>query len=175
MTGFDIAGDEAGFPIDAHVSAFKYAATHNIPCTAHAGEARGPRSVWETLQHFSPLRLGHGVRCIEDTTLLEHLRKHNIHLEICPTSNIQTDVFQTYPSHPISNIYEAGLSISINTDARTMANITLTQEYEKLHRTFSWGKEQFLQCNLHALRAAFISEPIKHKLIDRLLDMYHAL
>lgn len=175
VTGFDIAGDEAGFPIDAHVSAFQYAAAHNIPCTAHAGEACGPDNVWETLQHFSPLRLGHGVRSIEDTILVEHLRKHNIHLEICPTSNIQTNVYQTYPDHPISNIYKAGLSISINTDNRTMANNTLTQEYEKLHRTFGWGKEQFMQCNLHALKAAFISEPIKQQLIESLLDAYNAL
>ena len=51
---FDIAGDEAGFPIDAHISAFQYAAAHNIPCTAHAGEARGSNSIWETLQHFHP-------------------------------------------------------------------------------------------------------------------------
>ena len=95
VVGFDIAGDEAGFPIDAHITAFQYAAAHNIPCTAHAGEARGSNSIWETLQHFHPLRLGHGVRSIEDPALLEHLRQHNIHLEICPTCNVQTDVCQT--------------------------------------------------------------------------------
>jgi adenosine deaminase len=175
VVGFDIAGDEASFPIDAHISAFQFAATHNIPCTAHAGEARGSNSIWETLQHFHPLRLGHGVRSIEDPSLLEHLRQHNIHLEICPTCNVQTDVCQTYPDHPISDIYDAGLSISVNTDTRAMTNITLTQEYEKLHRTFGWGKEQFLQCNLHALRAAFISEPVKQRLINRLLEAYHTL
>jgi len=175
VVGFDIAGDEAGFPIDAHISAFQYAAAHNIPCTAHAGEARGSNSIWETLQHFHPLRLGHGVRSIEDPALIEHLLRNNIHLEICPTCNVQTDVYQTYSDHPISNIYDAGLSISVNTDTRTMTNITLTQEYEKLHQTFGWGKEQFLQCNLHALRAAFISEPVKQQLIDRLLEAYHTL
>jgi adenosine deaminase len=175
VAGFDIAGDEAGFPMDAHISAFQYAAAHNIPSTAHAGEAHGPKSIWETLQHFHPLRLGHGVRSIEDPTLLEHLRQHNIHLEICPTCNVQTDVCPTYPDHPINNIYDAGLSIGVNTDTRTMTNITLTQEYEKLHRTFGWEKEQFLQCNLHALGAAFISESVKQQLIDRLLEAYHAL
>jgi adenosine deaminase len=175
VAGFDIAGDEAGFPIDAHISAFQYAATHNIPCTAHAGEARGSNSIWETLQHFHPLRLGHGVRSIEDPALLEHLRQHNIHLEICPTCNVQTDVYHTYLDHPISDIYDAGLSISVNTDTRAMTNITLTQEYEKLHHTFGWEKEQFLQCNLHALKAAFISEPVKQQLINRLLEAYHTL
>ncbi len=88
VVGFDIAGDEVGFPIDAHIAAFQYARAHNIPCTAHAGEARGAESVWETLQHFNPLRIGHGWRSIEDPALLEHLRQHHIHLEVCPTSNV---------------------------------------------------------------------------------------
>jgi adenosine deaminase len=101
--------------------------------------------------------------------------RNKIHLEVCPTCNVQTNVCQTYSDHPIGDIYDAGLSISVNTDTRAMTNITLTQEYEKLHRTFGWDKEQFLQCNLHALRAAFISEPVKQRLIDRLLVAYHTL
>ena len=175
VVGFDIAGDEAGYPVDAHVSAFQYAAEHNIPCTAHAGEARGPDSVWETLKNFHPSRLGHGVRSIEDPALLEHLYQQDIHLEVCPTCNVQTDMYPTYPDHPISKIYDAGISIGVNTDTRTMTKITLNEEYENLHKTFGWGKEQFLQCNLNALRAAFIPEPFKIQLTDRLLEVYRAV
>lgn len=175
VAGFDIAGDETGFPIDAHISAFEYAVERNIPRTAHAGEARGPQSVWEILQHFHPLRLGHGVRSVEDPTLMEHLRRHKIHLEVCPTCNVQTDMYPTYADHPITHIYDARLSMGVNSDTRTMTNVTVTQEYEKLHRTFGWGKAQFLECNLHALRAAFVPEPVKQQLTDRLLEGYQAL
>jgi len=175
VTGFDIAGDESSFPIDAHIPAFQFAEAHNIPCTAHTGEGRGPKRVWEVLQHFHPRRLGHGVRSVEDPTLLEHLRLRNIHLEICPTSNVKTDLYKTYADHPIRNIYDAGLSIGVNSDSHTLVGVTLTQEYEKLHQTYGWGKEQFLQCNLNALRAAFIPEPTKQPLIDRLLEEYHTL
>ena len=175
VAGFDIAGDEAGFPIDAHVPAFQYAATHQIPATAHAGEACGSESVWETVHHFRPQRLGHGVRSIEDPALLEHLRQHNIHLEICPTCNVQTDLCQTYSDHPIGELADAGLSIGVNSDTRTMTRITLTQEYEKLHQNFGWEREQFLQCNLHALNAAFVPEPVKQGLVDRLLEAYRIL
>ncbi len=172
VVGFDIAGDEAGFPIDAHVKAFHYAHEHLIPCTAHAGEAKGSQSLWETLRNFNPARIGHGVRSIEDPALIEHLRRNNIHLEVCPTCNVQTDVCQTYPDHPISDIYDAGLSINVNTDTRTMTNINLNQEYEKLHWTFGWGKEQFLQCNANALRAAFIPEQSRTELMVRLMEGY---
>ncbi len=175
VVGFDIAGDEAGYPIDAHILAFQYAVAHNIPCTAHAGEARGPESVWEVLQNFHPSRLGHGVRSIEDPSLMEHLRQRDIHLEICPTCNVQTDIYPTYPDHLINWIYNSGLSIGVNTDTRTITDITLSREYEKLHSTFGWGKERFLQCNLNALRAAFIPEPLKMQLTDRALEAYRAV
>jgi len=175
VIGFDIAGDECNFPIDEHIPAFEYAAAHNIPCTSHAGEALGSERVWEVLQYFHPLRLGHGVRSIEDPALLEHLHQHNIHLEICPTSNVKTDIYKTYADHPVRNLYEAGLSVGINPDAYTLIGITLTQEYEKLHQTFGWGKAQFLHCNLNAIKAAFIPEAAKKPLIDRLQEAYQAL
>ena len=177
VVGFDIAGDEVGFPVDAHIAAFQYARAHNIPCTAHAGEASGAESVWETLQHFNPLRIGHGWRSIEDAALLEHLRKHQIHLEVSPTSNVHVyhQALNTYSDHPIDTIYDSGISMSVNSDVRTLISVTLTEEYEKMNRAFGWEKEHFLQCNLNALRAAFISEPVKQQLIDRLLAAYGTL
>jgi adenosine deaminase len=167
-----IAGDEAGFPLDAHIPAFQYAAQNGIPYTAHAGEASGPESVRETLQRLRPSRIGHGVRSVEAPTLIEHLRKEHMHLEVCPTSNLQTNIYESYAAHPINRLFDAGLSLGVNTDARTITNITLTQEYEKLHQVFGWDKRHFLQCNLNAIRAAFLPEPIKQRLEKRLREGY---
>jgi len=172
VAGFDIAADEAGFPINAHLKAFHYAGEHHIPCTVHAGEAKGPESVWETLRNFQPARIGHGVRSIEDPILIEHLRRNNIHLEVCPTCNVQIDIYPDYESHPVDKLYHSGLSLSINTDTRTITNITLTQEYEKMNRVFGWEVEDFLQCNLNALRAAFIPEQTRKELMARLIEGY---
>ena len=172
VAGFDIAGDEVGSPMDAHVKAFQYAYEHGIPCTAHAGEAAGPDSVWETLQYLHPARLGHGVRSIEDPTLMEHLRHHQIHLEVCPTSNVMIDLCPDYESHPVDKLYRAGLSIGINNDAYTLINTTLTQEYERLNRVFGWEREDFFQCNVNALEAAFIPEYTREELMLRLVDGY---
>jgi len=94
IVGFDIAGDEAGFPIDQHLKSFEYARANNIPCTAHAGEAKGAGSVWETLKNLKPSRVGHGVRSIEDSTLITFLKAKNIHLEICLTSNLRTNIYR---------------------------------------------------------------------------------
>ena len=172
VVGFDIAADEAGFPIDAHIPAFRYARNRGIPRTAHGGEGRGPDSVWEILEHFAPSRLGHGVRSIEDPVLLERLRQHQIHLEVCPTSNIMTNIYNTYADHPIDKLYQEGLSVGVNSDARTLVNITPSQEYAMLHQRFGWDAQHFLRCNTDALKAAFVPEDVRDQLLARLAESY---
>ena len=172
VAGFDIAADKPGNVIDAHMAAFQYARDKGIPYTAHAGESRGLDNVWETVQHFAPSRLGHGVCSIQDPALLEHLRQHQSHLEACPTCNVQTNCYDTYADHPIDKLYRAGISVGVNTDTRTISNITLSQEYAKLHETFGWDAEDFFHCNRNALNAAFVPDDVRDKLLARLADGY---
>jgi adenosine deaminase len=169
VVGFDIAADEAGYSVDAHKKAFEDAIKKDLPRTAHAGEARGADSMWETLKYFSPQRIGHGVRSIEDKELIELLVKRKIHLEICPTCNIQTNVFNEYRDHPINILYNSGVSVGINTDARSLVNISLTSEYMKLVNIFGWGIKHFYDCNINALSSAFISSSNKEQL-ERVLN-----
>ena len=163
IVGFDIAADEAGFPIDKHIKAFQFANSNAIPCTAHAGEAKGAESVWETLKNFHPSRIGHGVRSAEDTTLLSFLKRNNIHLEVCPTSNVQTNVFIKIQDHTADKIYNSGVSMSISTDARTISNVTLADEYKLMEQVFHWDKVHFKKCNLEAIDHSFASVEIKDK------------
>ena len=172
VAAFDIAADKPGNVIDDHIPAFQYARENGIPFTAHVGETRGIENVRDTLQHFAPLRLGHGVCSIEDPELVDYLRENEIHLEACPTCNVQTNCYDTYADHPIDRLYRAGVSIGVNTDTRTISDVTLTEEYEKLNDVFGWEKEEFLQCNLNALRAAFIPQETREELIARLREGY---
>jgi adenosine deaminase len=174
IAGIDLGAYEAGFPIYTHIPAFQYATQQGIPRTVHAGEARGAESVWETLKHLHPSRIGHGVRSIEDPLLVKHLRQERIHLELCPTSNVQINLYESYAHHPINAFYESGVSVGVNTDIRMIANVTLTQEYEKLHEVFGWGKRHFLQCNLNALEAAFLPEDVKQHLEKHVRAGYEA-
>jgi adenosine deaminase len=168
VAALDIAGDEAGFPIEPHIAAFRYAIDHGLPRTAHAGEARGADSVWETLKFFEPTRIGHGVRSVEDPALVHHLRNERIHLEVCPSSNVQTRTAPTYAEHCVDKLYRDGVSLGINTDARTITNVTLKQEYARLREHFAWTDEQLTACNREALRAAFIDDATRFRLLDRL-------
>jgi adenosine deaminase len=170
VTALDLGADEAGFPVDAHISAFRRARERGIPCTAHAGEAKGPESVRETLAYLQPSRIGHGVRSIEDPVLVEELSKKNIHLEICPSCNVQIDVFDTLAHHPIHRLYEAGVSLGINTDGRTITDVSLSEEYERLQQVFGWGAEQFRICNQKALAASFLPAAQQQELQKKWFD-----
>jgi adenosine deaminase len=172
VCGFDIAADEAGFPVNNHIKAFDYAARKKLNVTAHAGEACGAESVWETLKHFRPSRIGHGVRSLEDDALVERLKRDDIHLEVCPTSNVQTNVFDTISDHNIDRIYHSGISMGVNTDGRTVSDVTLESEYALLAREFGWTKEHLLRCNLEAIRHAFTTDEIKEELRSRVTMAY---
>lgn len=172
VSGFDMAGNEADFPIDDHIAGFRLARDHGIPCTSHAGEARGPESVRDTLRHFGTVRIGHGVRSIEDQELVEELAEKGVHLEICPSSNVQINVYDTLADHPVDRLRRAGVSLGINTDSRTLSNTTLEQEYGLLAGQFGWGPAEFLQCNMYALRAAFLPEAEKARLAEILTKGY---
>ena len=168
VVALDIAGDEAGYSIDAHVPAYRFAIEHGLDRTAHAGEARGAESVWETLRAFQPSRIGHGVRSSEDASLVDHLRRERIHLEVCPSSNVQTRTCPSYGEHPVDMLLRAGVSLGISTDTRTITNVTLEREYARLREVFGWGDAELLTCNREALRAAFLDQATRDRLLEKL-------
>jgi adenosine deaminase len=173
VVALDLAGDEAGFPLDPHIAAYQYAREHGLFRTAHAGEGAGPESVWETLRLLSPGRIGHGVRSIEDDELIGHLRREHIHLELCPSSNVQiVPSIDEWAKHPIDELYREGVALNVNTDARMLVRTTLLNEYESMTRFFGWGAEEFLRTNLMAVDAAFVDEATKRILRKELVQGY---
>jgi adenosine deaminase len=165
VVALDLAGDEAGFPLDAHTGAYRYAREHGLYRTAHAGEALGPESVWETLRLLEPQRIGHGTRSIEDPKLVEHLRRERIHLELCPTANVQIiPSIRSMEEHPIDRLYQAGVSLNINSDSRMLTPTTLTNEYKCLQGVFNWTEQDLLRANLMGVDAAFVNDDVKQRL-----------
>ncbi len=168
----DIAADEAGHSLDNHISAFNYANDNNIKSTAHAGEAKGPESIRETLKRLKVKRVGHGVRCVEDKDLMKHLSNKDIHLEICLTSNIKTATFKSITLHPVDEIFKSNISISLSTDGRTISNIDLTSEYELVMNKFGWDINDIKKTNLDAISHSFTTEEIKKELTKKINSSY---
>lgn len=172
VAALDIAGDEAALPLAPHRPAYDYAHERGLFMTAHAGEAAGAQSVWETLRELAPSRIGHGVRSAEDPELLAMLKEHGIHLEVCPSSNIQTSMCESIRHHPVDNLYRAGVPVNINTDCRTISDTNLRREYRQVGDTFGWNSDDFLRSNLDALRAAFLPAETKRCLEAKLTEAY---
>jgi adenosine deaminase len=173
VVALDIAGDEAGYPLAPHISVYRYARERSLFRTAHAGEGAGPESVWETLRELAPHRIGHGTRSFEDPQLVAHLARKGIHLELCPSSNVQIiPSIRSMEEHPIDRLYRAGVPLNINTDSRMLTPTTMTKEYERVHHTFGWGAREFLHTNQMAIEAAFVDEEMKRELGKRVHEVY---
>jgi adenosine deaminase len=172
VAALDIAGDEIAYPLDTHVPAFAYVRKAGLGITVHAGEAGGPESVWEALKKTGTRRIGHGVQSIEDETLVSHLRHERIHLEICPTCNVQTNAVTAFAEHPVDRLYRAGVPVGISTDTRAVTDVRLTQEYERLRDVFGWTLADLRQANLNAIAAAFASDDVKQHLTTIIDEAY---
>ena len=158
----DLAGAEAKYPTANFERLFQIAKDKNIPFTIHAGEADGKDSILSAIS-FKTKRIGHGVGCIEDNEVLNLIKENNITLEVCPTSNIQTNIFENYYDHPIKKLYDMDILVTINVDNMTVSNINLTQEYEKLVQNFNFTLEDLKKMNINAINAAFLSDELKEK------------
>jgi len=164
VAALGLGGSEADFPPELFERSFKRAHQAGLPSVPHAGEMAGPESIWTALQKLRADRLGHGVRCVENSTLMKHLRKHQIPLEICPTSNIRLNVYPDYTAHPLRRLWKAGLLVTINSDDPALFGANLNQEYEVLVDHFGFGADEMEQASLNGLRASFLSPAEKVRL-----------
>ncbi|MFQ6014709.1 MAG: adenosine deaminase [Anaerolineae bacterium] len=161
IAGLDLAGDEVNYPLEPYVDILRPGLDAGLPITVHAGEALGAASVKAAIDFLNPQRLGHGVRAIEDEAVLDLIRQRNIVLEICPTSNLQTGVVANFAEHPLKELHERGISVTINTDDPCISDTTLTKEYQVAVEQIGITLSQLKEMILNGVRAAFL--PIEEK------------
>ena len=169
VVGLDLAGAEALYKTKTFEQLFKKASKEQIPFTIHAGEADGPSSINDAIS-FKASRIGHGIRAIEDEKTIKKIITENILLEICPTSNVQTNAVKDYENHPIKKLFDLGCKVSINTDNRTVSNVTLTKEYELLNKYLNFSLDEIIKINLETIKHTFLSEKEKQELTSLYLD-----
>lgn len=155
VVGLDISGPEAGISLLPHADAFRAAREAGLRVTVHAGEADGPRSVWDAVDELGAERIGHGVRSIHDAALVRRLAADRIALEVCPTSNVQTGAVASIADHPIDRLRAAGVPVTVSCDARTVSAVTLADERYLLEHAFGWTEADWREAQAAADRAAF--------------------
>ncbi len=167
VCALDLAGAEGLFPTEDFAGVFAAAREACVPFTVHAGEAAGPESV-RTALSFGAARIGHGVRAIEDPALVDELARRGVTLELCPTSNLDTRVFESIDEFPIMKFIEAGVNVTVNTDDMAVSRTTIAREFERLSAAF--GVDPALRHRLqeNAVRAAFCGDGLKKELLEKL-------
>jgi adenosine deaminase len=194
VSGFDIAGAEAGFPPTRHLDAFEYLRRENAHFTIHAGEAFGLPSIWEAIQWCGADRLGHGVRIVDDILvggvpyahdvgaaataspddvelgqLAAYVRDRRIPLEMCPSSNVQTGAAESVAVHPISLLKRLRFRVTVNTDNRLMSGTSMTREMSLLVDEAGWSLEDLRWATINAMKSSFLPFDERLAIIDEVV------
>lgn len=157
VCALDLAGAEALYDTELFEDEFRLARELGVPFTIHAGEAAGPESIWKALE-MGAKRIGHGIRCIEDDALVEYLARHEIPLEICPTSNMQTRVFGDMDEYPLKELFLMGVHTTLNTDNRTVSDTDLKSEREFAKKYCRMTDEELDAMEEYSRQARFLKD-----------------
>jgi adenosine deaminase len=153
VVGFDLAGDEVRFPAAPQRPAFEAARAAGLRLTCHAGEAGDPSSVEEALG-LGVERIAHGVIGAREPRLVERIRSEGVVLDLCPTANWKCKAVPSLAEHPLPRLVRAGVRCTISTDSRTVADTTLSREFE-LAAAMGLSDDELRQCNALAYEAKF--------------------
>ena len=154
VVSFGIGGDEIQGPARSFEGVFALARRRGLRLTAHAGEIDGPQSVWDAL-HIGAERIGHGIRAIDDPVLVKHLRDHDVPLEICITSNVITGAVASLDAHPVKQLFDAGVPITLNTDDPGIFQTNLRREFQIASDRFGFNEHDLKIVATNAYHYAF--------------------
>jgi adenosine deaminase len=166
VVGFQMAGDEENFPAGDYKEAYDIAAEAGLGCTVHAGEWAGPESVRAALE-LPVTRIGHGVRSIEDPALVEELAARGIVLECCPTSNVVLNLFPSYEDHPLPELMNAGVKVTLASDDPPWFGASIGGEYAICRERYGYDDERLRTITRTAIEAAFCEKSLKQSLTLR--------
>jgi adenosine deaminase len=170
VVGFDLAGEEGGYPPKKHVDAFHYIQRENFNITIHAGEAFGKESIWQAIQWCGAHRIGHATRLIEDIKvddqdpteivsmgyLAQYVLDKRIPLELCLTSNVDTGAVKSIEEHPFRIYHRYKFRVTLNTDDRLMSDTTMTREFKHAHDAFKLDLDALEKLTINAMKSAFL-------------------
>jgi len=174
VVGFDLAGEEGGYPPKEHIEAFQFIQRENFSITIHAGEAFGLQSIWQAIQYCGAHRIGHGTRLAEDIShdksgnvvglgaLSQYILDKRVPLEICLLSNLHTGAVEKLENHPFGDFLKLRFRVFLNTDDRLMSNTTLSGEYAIASELFNMNIDTVETLNINAMKSAFC--PYKERL-----------
>ncbi len=161
VVSFGLAGDEASGPPQPFADAFAIARGAGLLAAPHGGELAGPESVREALDTLGARRIQHGVRAVEDLALLQRLADEQVCLDVCPTSNVHLQVVPSLAHHPLPQLVQAGIPVSLNADDPLVFGAGLLAEYELAREAFGFDDATLARIAACSIRASGAPEDLK--------------
>lgn len=165
VVGIGIGGDERRGPAEEFKDLYRYAADHGLRRTAHAGETTGAESIWAAL-NIGAERLGHVLSAAQDAELIEVLSERQIPVEICLSSNVRTGSLSDLTKHPVRQLFDAGVLVTINTDDPTMFHTSLNREYQLAQDVFGFTDEHLRELARNSFEASFLPADKKVEFLE---------
>ena len=175
VVALGLTGSESQFPNEPFREHFATARRSGLHAVAHAGETAGPASIRSVLSVCGAERIGHGVRAVEDPSLVAELSDRGVPLEVCPSSNVSLGVVPDLASHPFDRLYKSGCRVSVSSDDPAFFNTNLTREYLRLHQTFGYSAPELAGLALSALRQSFLPDDERAALERRFREQFDLL
>lgn len=193
VVGFDLAGQENGYPAIDHVDAYRYAHEHFLKKTVHAGEAYGPESIFQAITALHADRIGHGYhlfspwlienRAVTDRgtyvrELAEYIADRRVTIEVCITSNLQTNPnIRVAGNHAMQEMLNRRLSVTICTDNRLVSNTTMTRELMLAAETFGMEPELLKNIIVYGFKRSFYPGTYmeKRNYVRKIIDYYEKI
>jgi len=172
VVAFDLAGGEAGNPPKGHLHAFYRARNNLLNLTIHAGEDWGPDSIRQALFYCGAHRIGHGISLRKDPELMRYFADHRIPLEICPTSNVDTQAVPSLEAHPIETYVRSDIPVTVNTDNRLFSRTTVTKELWRVYQHCNLEARHLREIALNGFRYAFLPYAQKQSLLRTVTEAF---
>ena len=170
FTAVGLDSAESGNPPLKFADVFREARRHGLRVVCHAGEEGPPAYIHEALDLLQAERIDHGVRCLEDASLVARLRQERIPLTVCPLSNVRLCVFETMGEHPLKKMLEAGLMVTVNSDDPAYFGGYINENYLAVQQALDLSEDalRVLACN--SFEASFLGESEKKRLIAQVMS-----
>ncbi len=165
ILGIDLADSERDFPLTEFLDSIATARDAGLKVTIHTGEDTPASFVTQTIRLASPDRIGHGIHIIEDPAAVELVKEKGITLEVNPWSNYLTSSVRIIEEHPLKELYDLGVRVTINSDDPEVLDTNLNNEYRIARENLGMTWEDLAACNRYALAASFLPEATRARII----------
>ena len=161
ITGIGLDSAEVGHPPAKFAEVYREGRDAGFRVVAHAGEEGPPDYIWQALDVLGVERVDHGVRCLEDSRLVERLVADRVPLTVCPLSNTKLRVVEAIDRHPLARMLEQGLRATVNSDDPAYFGGYVTANFAAVASALRLSEDALIQFARNSFEASFLEDQAK--------------